>query len=87
MTYKIILKNGQIIEDIPYSIPFEDALNRVKKGVPNISDDDLPNSYFIDLPNGQSVAFLSSVSIPEARVILSKQYPDFSIYNSTKNME
>jgi len=87
MTYKIRLKDGTVIENIPNDTTFNDAQARIKKGFPNLNDDDLPKNYFIDLPNGKSIEFESSVSIPEAHVILSKSYPSFSVYDERGSKE
>ena len=87
MTYKFILKDGTVIDNIPNNTTFVDAKARVKKGFPNLADEDFPQNYQISLPNGKIVEFPSSVSIPEAHVILSKQYSSFSVYDERGSEE
>lgn len=81
MTYKIKLKDGTVIENIPNDTTFPDAIARIKKGFPNLKEEDLPRTYEIHLPNGKIVEFPSAISIPEAHVLLSKQYASFSVYD------
>jgi hypothetical protein len=87
MTYKFILKDGTVIDNIPNNTTFVDAKARVKKGFPNLADEDFPQNYQISLPNGKLVEFPSSVSIPEAHVILSRQYSSFSVYDERGSEE
>lgn len=79
MTYKFILKDGTVIDNIPNNTTFVDAIARVKKGFPNLTDEDFPQTYQISLSNGKTVEFPSSVSILEAHVILARQSSSYSV--------
>ena len=87
MTYKIKLKDGTVIDNIPNDITFVEAQARIKKGFPNLSEEDFPQNYLIELPNGKVIEFKSSVPIPEAHVILAKQYPSFIDYSERGSSE